>query len=181
MPTSCAARCPEGVSSGSSVAPWVALTLLVAFLIFTWWRRRHVLWIDPRHPLMLEARRQAQETLDVLRALQRLPGSTALVMFRFDFDEEVSERLWGELQAAGPDDFTADIVTPPRFYRGAFERTVTLPRERLIDWQVKLADGTLRGGFTHRVEIRLRRQAGKSIPPVLAEMGGRFVDPPSAR
>ena len=178
MPAVETVRCPDTTSSddGSGIVPLLLIGLGLVFMAFKWWRLRKGFWIETGHPLMLEARRKAQASLDVLRELYDVPGTGAQVKFVFPSDEEFVELVWGELLALRTGDFTARIVTPPRFDRSAFDPTVTLPLDELRDWQVRLADGSVRGGFTTQAEIRLRRQAGKPLPPDLAELCGRFVD-----
>jgi hypothetical protein len=177
MPASCAAKCPE--ATGGDGIDWLGLALFACFigaLLYGKWRFRHGLWISCGHPLMREAQRKAQSSLDVLRAEHDPPRAPALVKFRLGAGTETPELVWAELRELGRDSFTASIVTPPKFQREVGEDPITLPIAQLIDWQVLREDGTIRGGYTCQVEIRLRRQAGKRLPKALDAMRGHFVD-----
>ena len=177
MPASCAAKCPETPSSDG--VNWLGLALFAGFigvLLYRKWRFRHGLWISCGHPLMREAQRKAQSSLDVLRAEHDPPRAPALVKFRLGAGTETPELVWAELRALGRDTVTASIVTPPKFQQGIGEDPITLPLAQLIDWQVMREDGAIRGGYTCQVEIRLRQQARKRLPAGLDAMRGRFVD-----
>ena len=178
MPASCAAKCPE--PSGGDAFSWVGIALLaciVGVVLYHKWRFRNVMWISCGHPLMREAQRKAQASLDILRAEHDPVRAPALVKFRLaSGNDEPSELVWAELRALGSESFTASIPTTPISQRGAFDDPITLPLAQILDWQVMREDGTIRGGFTSQVEIRLRRQAGKRVPEPLAAMRGRFAD-----
>jgi hypothetical protein len=178
MPTACAVRCAESIGGGR--INWPALVLFACFIgawLYHTWRSRHGLWISSGHPLMREAQRKAQASLEVLRAEHDPPGAPARVKFRLDAGTETPELVWAELLMLGREEFTARIATPPRFQqRGIGDDPVILPLAQLLDWQVNRDDGSIRGGYTTQVEIRLRRQAGKRLPEALLAMRDRFVD-----
>lgn len=176
MPTSCAARCPESVDATIDGFGLAIIALLVALFLGRWWFTRHRLWIPASHPLMREAQRKALASLDVLRAEHDPSRHAARVKIRIDTDGERAEVAWAELLTLGADVFTARIAMAPNLPRVASAPEVTLPLDRLLDWLLLRADGTIRGGYTRQAEIRLRRQAGKRLPTELAEMSGRFVD-----
>jgi hypothetical protein len=176
MPASCGSPCPDSPGGGIN---WPGLVLFALFFgvpLYRRWRARHGLWISCGHPLMREAQRKAQASLDVLRAAHQGQHTPVLVKFRLGAGDEAPELVWAELCGLGRDDFTARVLTAPAFQRGDWSEPVTLPLAQLLDWQVVLDDGSIRGGYTSQVEIRLRRQAGKRLPEALAAMSGRFVD-----
>jgi hypothetical protein len=177
MPTSCAARCPDTVDGGG--LDWLGLAFVafaVGALLYGKWRSRHDPWFGAGHPLMLEAHRKALSSIHLLRTALESSRAPALVKFRLDSDTGESELVWAELRTLGATEFTARLAHGPSPSRGEQDDTVTLPLARLLDWQVSQDGGTIHGGFTRQVEIRLRRQAGKRLPEELAALRGRFVD-----
>jgi len=177
MPTACAAKCPDTLAGGD--LDWLGLAFVAVVLgafLYAKWRSRDCMWFGAGHPLMLEAHRKALSSMDLLRAAREASRAPALVKFRFDAGTGDSELVWTELRTLGATQFTAHLAHMSSPSRGDQEHAITLPLAQLLDWQVSQDDGTIRGGFTRQVEIRLRRQAGKRLPDALAAMRGRFVD-----
>lgn len=170
----------KSCSGGSSgIGPWLAIgvAVILAYLAFQRWRvGRRGIYIDRGHPLIVEATRKAQQSLDTLRRLHQANGDEVAVKFRVEAQDGSSELPWGSLLEIGASDFTAQIITPLMFVPAPASGRVTLPLEQLIDWQVELADGTIRGGFSTQAEIRISQQAGRRLPAYIAGMQGRFAD-----
>ena len=177
MPTACAERCPDTLAGGG--LDWLGLAfvaVVIGALLYGKWRSRNYMWFGAGHPLMLEAHRKALSSMDLLRTAREASRAPALVKFRFDPGAGDSELVWAELRTLGAAEFTAYLAHMSSPLHGNQEHEITLPLAQLLDWQVSQDDGTIRGGFTRQVEIRLRRQAGKRLPDALAAMHGRFVD-----
>jgi hypothetical protein len=83
--------------------------------------------------------------------------------------------LLGRIEQIQDDALVASVETRP-VAGGAAPRRVTVPIDELEDWQVPLADGSIRGGFTTRAQALIARREGQAVPAHIAEMLGRMTD-----
>jgi uncharacterized protein YegJ (DUF2314 family) len=127
-------------------------------------------------PLMAAARRKARETFAEFLALYPAHQADAMVKFRFETDHGTRENLWADLVSIDGQTATIYVRTPPRQHGGPFERRQQIPAERIIDWQIEMPDGTIRGGYTNRALFQIyKREAGAMHPKLLA-VYRRFQD-----
>jgi hypothetical protein len=133
-------------------------------------------WVDPNDPLFVEALQKARATIPIVRHLFAAGHKPMGVKYPFTTDTGGVEHVWGRLIDLGPDDMTVSIETPPVSHRGAIPKSLTVPLDALEDWHVTLPDGSMRGGFTTRAEIAIRRRNGEKIPNRVAAIEGRFID-----
>jgi uncharacterized protein YegJ (DUF2314 family) len=132
--------------------------------------------IDPNDPLMLQAVDRAKMTFP--KFLEVFPNhkSDSTVRFRFETDTGTVENLWGDLLDFNDESATVFLRTPPIDHNGDLDRTMTIKRDQINDWQVEFRDGTLRGGYTNVAMLKIyERENGPLHPQVLAHFE-RFKD-----
>ena len=119
-------------------------------------------------PLMVAARRKARETFAQFRALYPAHKQDALVKFRFQTDRGTHQDLWGKLLEI--DDAKAKV------YVRTLDQSQEIPTERIIDWQIEMPDGTIRGGYTNRALFQIYQREAGALHPKLAALYQRFRD-----
>ena len=164
-----------------TAALFVVGVLVVAVVV--WWRFFHIarpvfppLEIADNDPLMAEANRKAQRTLDRFRGLYADLNQNARVKVPFVTSAGVREYLWAEVRELGEEDAEVLYLTPPVTHEGRLDRIHRHPLSEIVDWQVELPDGSYRGGFTMRVMFRRGREHWGSLPPQLEEEERRYGD-----
>jgi hypothetical protein len=127
-------------------------------------------------PLMLEAREQAKATLPRFFELFPDHRQDAMVKFGFTNASGTVENLWGDLVEVSDEEATVFVRTPPVECPPDFERRRTIRRDGIVDWQIEMPDGTLRGGYTNRVMFKIfEREQGYMHPKLLPQLA-RFKD-----
>jgi len=138
--------------------------------------RRHLgaAAISNDDPLMLAAIAEAKRTWPhFLELFARYPKDS-LVKFRLRVESGEIENVWGDLLELEGDRLTAYLRTPPVGRVSLPSRELTFPVEEVVDWQVMVEDGSLRGGFTQQATIRILERENGSLHPKLAEQLARY-------
>lgn len=174
MPTAAAAlNCtPDSVNNSAGLSfLWLVFPLLF-FLAWLYIRRRSgAFYISPDHPLMREAAQKAHASIGTLRVLhEQFPNDISL-RFRDPTDTEA----WGLLEKIDATGFTA-IPASNSTSGLTSPESVVLPLDCILDWQLILPDGSVRGGFIAQAEIRIRDRKGRKDTVELEKMRGRFID-----
>jgi uncharacterized protein YegJ (DUF2314 family) len=127
-------------------------------------------------PLMLEAVANGKSTF--LKFLEIYPDhkTDSMVRFRFETDTGAVENLWGDLLEINDEQTTVYLRTPPIDHNGELDRTMTIDRDQINDWQVEFRDGTLRGGYTNRAMFKIYEREDGSIHRKLMVHFCRFKD-----
>jgi hypothetical protein len=133
-------------------------------------------WPSPDDPLFLEAVQRARTSIGSLRALMSNGHELVFVKYPFTTDSGQVEHVWGKPLKLGESDMEVTIETPPIAHRGPVPESLAMSLDSLEDWQAELPDGALRGGFTTRAEIQIRRERGERIPRRISRMERPFVD-----
>jgi len=161
-------RCPQshGQAEGNPELGAIVLVLLLAGVAVLRHRtRRTRAWrVSANHPLLLEARRKAVATLAMLRQLHADHPSSSQIRWASAPNYTIAEWQWLDVIDLGPE---YCIVAVPALPDDAAANTPTpLPVniQDIIDWRVRLPDGSVRGGFTTQAEIRLAKQLGVPFP-----------------
>ena len=181
--STCAAtpRCPEprGRSEGN---PEVAAIVLVLFLVG--WavlrflvRRARTSWrVGANHPLLLEARRRAKATLDNLRELHAGNAGQAQIRWAPAPGHSIAGWVWSDLLELGVETCVVAAPALPGVDAAQATPRQSVNLQDMIDWQVRLPQGAVRGGFTTQAELRLAKQLGASLPEAMRHAGERFLD-----
>lgn len=125
-------------------------------------------------PLMREAVREAQASLDRLRALSGR-ASEAWVRLPVHDARGDAGHVWASLEAIEADCVVAAWRRPAGQGRDLPERGKR-PLGDIEDWQVTMPDGAIHGGYTTRAQIAIARRAGDPIPDEVLDQERRFVD-----
>jgi len=150
------------------------LLLLFAALVYVGRRATaSALPIDPTDPLWTRALEQARATVPQMRALFDT-GHEVWVKFPLQVGRE-REHFWGRIKAAEGPTLSVAVETQP-VRGGNVPAEVNVSIEDLEDWQVQLADGSIRGGFTTRAQAAMARQRGQSVPVHVTELLKRMTD-----
>ena len=153
----------------------VALVLL--FGAAFWFGRRGAaaaVPVDPHDPLWIAAIERARATVNDMRALQQ-SGHEVWVKFALPTASAECEHFWGRIERLQDEALVVAVETKP-VSGGAVARQVTVQTGELEDWQVELADGSIRGGFTTRAQVTMARRDERHVPAHIAEMLGRMTD-----
>lgn len=127
-------------------------------------------------PDMLRAALRAKEALPTLRELARERPGHAAVKFAFTTDANTTEHLWADLLELGESTMRVRVRTKPATHEGDFALEQERPIADVEDWQVEMADGTIRGGFGFGPIFAKAKKDLGALPPGLAEHEHRFVD-----
>jgi uncharacterized protein YegJ (DUF2314 family) len=106
-------------------------------------------------PLMLSALEEAKQTWPQFRQLFALHPKDSLVKFRLTTQSGDIENVWGDLLELEGDTATVYLRTPPVGYAAISSRRMSIPVTDIVDWQVMVPDGSLRGGFTQQATFRI--------------------------
>jgi len=127
-------------------------------------------------PIMQQAVQRAKETFGEFRTLYPAHREDSMVKFRFKTDSGATENLWGDLLELEETRAKVYVRTPPMQHSGTLDRTMEIDVDGIVDWQIELRDGTLRGGFTNQALFRIfERQEGYMHPKFKQHMS-RFQD-----
>jgi hypothetical protein len=181
--STCAAtpRCPDtrGKSEGN---PEVAGIVLVLFLI-GWAVLRHAgrkaraSWrVGANHPLLLEARRKANASLASLRQLHAGNAGRSQVRWAPAPSYTIADWVWSDLDELGADSCVVAVPALPGVDAAQAPQQHSVNLQDLVDWQVQLPDGSIRGGFTTQAEIRLAKQLGAPLAESMRHADGKFLD-----
>jgi hypothetical protein len=125
-------------------------------------------------PLMTATIAEARRTWpDFLELFARYPKDS-LVKFRLRVASGEIENVWGDLLELEGESATAYLRTPPVGKVSLPSRQLTFPVEEVVDWQVMVEDGSLRGGFTQQATFRILERENGSLHPKLAEQLARY-------
>lgn len=127
-------------------------------------------------PLLLLATQKARESLPTLRQLFKQFPRDSMVKFAFRSGDGPDEHLWGVLLELTEATFKARVVTPPVAGSAKVQDVRQGAVSQIEDWQVELADGRIRGGFSTLVAFsRTKEQLGR-LPEEMAKHEARFID-----
>lgn len=148
-------------------------------LLWAWARnrgRRHVVTpIDITDSRWCEAIAKARNTISEMRALHAARTSEMYVKCPLTTKTGSIEHVWGRLLELSPTHMKVSLETQPtEAPPGA--APLTVPISDLEDWQLLLADGMIRGGFTTRAQIEIAKATGAVLPSHIAELEGKFID-----
>jgi uncharacterized protein YegJ (DUF2314 family) len=125
-------------------------------------------------PLMLAALDEARRTWTAFLRLHREHPDTTLVKFRLRTVTGDIENVWGDLLALDGEHATVSLRTPPVGKTDVRDARMMVPVADIVDWQVMLADGSLRGGFTQQATFRIIERDRGRLPPKFAEQLARY-------
>ena len=127
-------------------------------------------------PVMIEAVNQAKASWDQFVAIYPEHREDSMVKFRFKTDRGTTENLWGDLISLSSTEAEVYVRTPPVEHEGQMERTVKVPIDDIVDWQVEFRDGTLAGGFSNRAMFKIFEREEGYMHPEFKDHIGRFRD-----
>jgi uncharacterized protein YegJ (DUF2314 family) len=140
----------------------VILGAILVHTVFEWFfsgsRHLGAAAVSNDDPLMLGALEEAKRTWPQFQQLFAAHPKDSLVKFRLVTKTGDIENVWGDLLEMGADTATVYLRTPPVGDVDISSRRMTIPLTDIIDWQVMVADGSLRGGFTQQATFRIMRR-----------------------
>jgi uncharacterized protein YegJ (DUF2314 family) len=166
--------CPWWVTAGAVVVGWTITHLIYERFRSGSTRHLGAAAISNDDPLMLSAFDEARRTWP--RFLELFAGhpKDSLVKFRLRTKAGDIENVWGDLLELGPSVATVYLRTPPVGETELLGRRLEIPVADIVDWQVMVADGTLRGGFTQQATFRIIEREDGALPRKLVEQLGRY-------
>jgi uncharacterized protein YegJ (DUF2314 family) len=148
-------------------------------LLWAWARSRRrmhgVTPIDVSDPRWSEAIDRARSTIEEMRSLFANRDADMYVKYPLVTKSGSIEHVWGKLLELSSQDMKVTLETQPI----EAPRTLppfSIPVSDMEDWQLVLADGRIRGGFTTQAQIAIGRESGSKLPQHISELDGRFVD-----
>jgi hypothetical protein len=133
-------------------------------------------FIDFSKPPWSEAKAKAQESVPLLRELHVVHAGAIMVKYPLKNGRGEQEHVWGSLLTLKERTFSATLDTPLREGKPLTLPPFEVDIAELEDWQLELPDGSIRGGFTTRLDIQLAQAQGRPIPDHILSMVDRFVD-----
>jgi uncharacterized protein YegJ (DUF2314 family) len=125
-------------------------------------------------PLMRSAFDEARQTWPQFLQLFADYPKDALVKFRLATKSGDIENVWGDLLELGAESATVYLRTLPVGEADLPQRRMSVPVTDIVDWQVMLADGSLRGGFTQQATFRIIERQNGTLPPRYADQLSRY-------
>ena len=125
-------------------------------------------------PLMLAAFDEAKRTWTTFLGLYREHPQASIVKFRLRTTAGEVENVWGDLLTLDDARATVFLRTPPVGATDVRAPQMTVPLADIVDWQVMLPDGTLRGGFTQQATFRIIERDRGRLPRKYAEQLARY-------
>jgi uncharacterized protein YegJ (DUF2314 family) len=123
---------------------------------------------------MLAAFDDAKSTWPQFLELFREYPRDSLIKFRLRTKSGEIENVWGDLLELNPETAVTYLRTLPVGDVDLSDRRLTIPTADIVDWQVMVADGSLRGGFTQQATFRIMERENGSLPPQFAEQMKRY-------
>ena len=153
--------------------------LVIAVVVWLVVKSRPQPWgshIDMSKPPWSDAVGKAKQSVPTLRELFPAHRGSVGVKYPLRTSRGETEHVWGQLLELGPQTFVAGLDTPLLRGKPVGEPPFTISLSELEDWQLEMPDGAIRGGYTTRLDIKLARESGRSIPEHMQSMEARFVD-----
>jgi len=125
-------------------------------------------------PLMVSALDEARRTWSAFLRLYGDHPQTTIVKFRLRTTAGDVENVWGDLLELDGERATVSLRTPPVGKTDVRDPRMTVPLTDIVDWQVMLPDGSLRGGFTQQATFRIIERDRGRLPPKFAEQLARY-------
>lgn len=114
--------------------------------------------LDPETLAWKEAVQQARDSVEELRALAS-GQPAAKIRFEDRSPNGAAHYLWGTMIALSDSEVFLDGSEIPWA-----QARLRIPLAEILDWEVVLPNGTVRGGFTKQAELALYDRAGVSPP-----------------
>ena len=132
-------------------------------------------------PLMLAALEDAKRTWPQFLDLFREHPRDSLVKYRLRTEAGEDEFVWGDLLELDGEKATVYLRTPPVGRVELDGPRMEIPADDIVDWQVMVPDGTLRGGFTQQATFRIVEREQGGLPAKFAKELDRYrpVEEPS--
>ncbi len=160
----------------------VLLSTLALLAVFVFWsfllarsRAARVTPIRSDDPWLLSAVERARSSFPEMQQLLAA-GEQVTVKLPLTNQAGEVEHVWGGIDAADDEGVQVVILTP-LLVGPTPDGPLRIPRAELEDWQVFLADGAIRGGFTTQAQLAVCRREKLSIPRALRDQETRFLDP----
>ena len=125
-------------------------------------------------PLMVAALAEAKRTWAQFLVLYAQHPRDTVLKYRIRTKSGEIENVWGDLLELGADRATVHLRTPPVGPVDDPGPRMVVPLAEVVDWQVMLADGSLRGGFTQQATFRIIERETGSLDPRFAEQLQRY-------
>ena len=159
--------------------PLVSLVLVLAALVGLIWigfryTSARPTPIAPDDPLWVSAIERARATSPTMQQLHA-EGREVWVKFPLQPPGGEVEHVWGRLVSLDDTSLTCTIETPPVSGRSA-SATTPVRVDELEDWQARLPDGSIRGGYTTRAQAAIAKRDGHPVPRHVRDMLPRMVD-----
>lgn len=125
-------------------------------------------------PLMLSAMEEARRTWPQFLQLFATYPKDSLVKFRLTTKAGEIENVWGDLLELEADTAAVYLRTSPIGESELPSPRMSIPVADIVDWQVMMADGSLRGGFTQQATFRIMERQDGTLPRKFAEQLARY-------
>ena len=125
-------------------------------------------------PLMLAAIAEAKRSWPKFLELFAAHPRDSIVKFRLTTKAGEIENVWGDLLELSADSATVYLRTLPVGEADIPDRRMRIPAGDIVDWQVMVPDGSLRGGFTQQATFRIIEREQGTLPRQYADQLGRY-------
>jgi len=162
----------------TTVAIIVGIVAL-AWLAWWWFSARNrpsfpPLAIDDDDPLMVEARRKAQESIPRLLQLFETAKEATSVKVPFVSSSGETEHIWAELLSVEGQRIHVRYTTPPVTHSGSLGRLHTHSLADIEDWVITKDPDHYVGGYSMLVMFQRGREQWGGLPPELADEESKY-------
>lgn len=147
----------------------LALALLWWFFIKVPRPEMTPLTIDENDPLMIEAIKNAKESIQEFIALFKVYPDSSQVKIPFQTSSGQTEFIWAQAKAINNSIVSLFLLTPPITHTGNVDRNQTCDLDNIIDWIVFQENGKAKGGYTMKVMFKVAREKWGQLPDKLIE------------
>lgn len=140
---------------------------------FTFLSRIHISKDDP---IMKRARERAIQTLPELKSLFQNNKERTMVKFVFKTEQQTKEKLWANVLEFTDDKVQIFVRTPSLSSKDEIDRNMEIHVKDIVDWQIEMNDGSIRGGFTNIALFKIFEKREGYLHPELAKQLSRHKD-----
>ncbi|MDZ4845478.1 MAG: DUF2314 domain-containing protein [Chitinophagales bacterium] len=132
--------------------------------------------VDETDSRMLQAKKQAVTTLDTFFALYPQHADSAFIRFSFEPTRDHVEHLWGKVKSLDKAYVNIQLKRKEGLEDVYYPEELELKIDRIEDWMIHVANGSIRGGYTAQAMMRKEKENASVNTDSLQKQFEKFID-----
>ena len=132
--------------------------------------------VDETDSRIVKAKMQAANTLDTFFYLYPQYADSAFVRFSFEPTRDHVEHLWGKVKALDSVHVKIQLKRKEGLEDIYYPEELELKLDRIEDWMIHFANGTIRGGYTVQAIMTKEKENASVNSDSLQKQIEKFVD-----